>query len=614
MASPQIGSALAFAAFLLSLVMPAQAARAQTAPTPGSSGISITLSPNEIVATSGKLPAGPISFAVFEEGCDTSNGTSLEGDTLMVTGSGVSVSGQKAFRCSITASLTLDPNAAPGKRAVILTDSSGGRVTSADLLVVNDSSAGAIPSGLEPDVDVMWNVMSQNNCADAFGTRLAASLYCIQIKIGNNSGHPLQLAGIGFMNQLKNLDGLGNLSLTVANNSYASTRAILLHQEMWAPRNVLYHSLEGTGLIMAGFIPYFTRTNAKANFSTAVSIVAGPLLQAFNLVAPDPILSQLSNLDDQSFRDGLVIANNAQIQTVVFVEKEALTQSLRNLEARIGTESSKGTDCQEASGPTETTGRNETTDELCHAVRASIQNSRVQGKHDPMLVQVALGQVVIVGREIEYLQRIQVQTSGQSATGVTINPASISLAVGAKQQFTATVTGDQNGAGVNWSLPSACGGSSCGTLTGNTSASVTYTAPDAPPGPDNVVTLTGTSNADHTKSGVAKITITSPLNITLVSGSGQRTPVGQSFTKALVVNVTDSSGKPVSGQTVTFALPTSGASGSFVGGTTTAQTGADGNATSVMLTANATAGTYTVQATVQGGLEPVPFNLTNTAH
>ncbi|HUN96683.1 MAG TPA: hypothetical protein VMU69_10650, partial [Bradyrhizobium sp.] len=299
MASPQIGSALAFAAFLLSLVMPAQAARAQTAPTPGSSGISITLSPNEIVATSGKLPAGPISFAVFEEGCDTSNGTSLEGDTLMVTGSGVSVSGQKAFRCSITASLTLDPNAAPGKRAVILTDSSGGRVTSADLLVVNDSSAGAIPSGLEPDVDVMWNVMSQNNCADAFGTRLAASLYCIQIKIGNNSGHPLQLAGIGFMNQLKNLDGLGNLSLTVANNSYASTRAILLHQEMWAPRNVLYHSLEGTGLIMAGFIPYFTRTNAKANFSTAVSIVAGPLLQAFNLVAPDPILSQLSNLDDQ---------------------------------------------------------------------------------------------------------------------------------------------------------------------------------------------------------------------------------------------------------------------------------------------------------------------------
>jgi len=614
----RIGPALFAVALLLCLAVPSYAASTQAVfaspPPTSASAISISLLPDKIAGVGGKFPAGLSNFAVFEGDCDVSKGTPLLGYKVIITGNGVSLSDQTAFKCSITASLSVDPNAAPGKRTVVLVDSSGARVASADLQLVSDASAGAIPSGLEPDVDVMWNVMSQNNCADAFGTRLAASLYCIQIKIGNNSGHPLQLAGIGFANNLTNFGGIGDLSLTVANSSYASTRAILLHQEMWAPRNVLYHSLEGTGLIMAGFIPYFTRTNAKANFSTAVSIVAGPLLQAFNLVGPDPILSQLSNLDDQSFRDGLVIANNSQIQTVVFVEKEAVTQSLHNLESRISSKSPGVAGCQDVAQPANDRSGGDATAQLCGALRASIRNSRVQGKHDPMLVQIALGQVVIVGQEIEYLQRVEVQTSGQSTTGVNINPAAISLPVDAKQQFTATVSGDQNAAGVTWSLSGTdCKGNDCGTLGDITSTSVSYTAPNAPPVPESLVNLTGTSNADHTKSGIAKITITRVLSAAVASGSGQETPVSKPFAKPLVVTVTDSAGKPLSGQTVTFALPTSGASGSFSGGITTAQTNSNGQATSATLTANGTTGSYTVQATVQGGIASANFTLTNIA-
>ncbi|MGA9939928.1 MAG: hypothetical protein WBP92_16905, partial [Candidatus Acidiferrales bacterium] len=282
-------------------------AAAPLAPAAANPPISITLSRGFIGPTGGKLPTS-MTLEVFEENCDSSKGVPLAAVApaasyaLEIAGSGgISITGQKPGRCSIIASLKIDPNTPAGKEYVTLLDAAGAPVTSAELMV-QSASAGAIPPGLEPEVDVLWEVMSQTDCADAFGTRLSASLYCIQLKIGNNTGFPIQLAGIGFANRLTDLAALGDPTVTFANNSYASTRAILLHQEMWAPRNVLYHSLEGAGLIMAGFTPFFVRPNAKTNFATATSIVSGPLLQAFGIVAPDPIISQLNNLDDQSFR------------------------------------------------------------------------------------------------------------------------------------------------------------------------------------------------------------------------------------------------------------------------------------------------------------------------
>jgi hypothetical protein len=492
--------------------------------------ISITASPRVIQPTGGKLPAS-VNLAVFEKDCDSSKGISLAATpayTLMVTGSGLSPIQPKSSKCVITTTLTIDPNTPPGTYSIILLDGVGTPVASTDLAVL-DASAGTIPPGLPPEVDVMWEVMSQNNCADVFGTRVAASLYCIQLKIGNNAGHPLQLAGIGFTNRLKDLIALGGPYVTLANSSYASTRAVLLHQEMWSTRNVLYHSLEGAGLIMAGFTPFFRAANAKANFATATSILSGPLLQAFNIISPDPVISQLNNLDDQSFRDNVVIPNNAQVQTTVFVEKQALTDSLRNLQVQlthaaaaarqdIGTESKTRTQTQEVAALNA-----DVLLKLANASTATVSNStgplfQFRGKHDPLLVKLALGSVVIVGQTIEYLQRVQVQSnaSGASANGVTVTPATVSLAssTGASpttQQFTAKVANDPNGAGVTWALSGPnCQASTCGTLSSPTATTVTYTAPNARPAPDNTVTLTATSKADTTKSGTAMITITPP--------------------------------------------------------------------------------------------------------
>ncbi|MGB9235826.1 MAG: hypothetical protein WCC04_15560 [Terriglobales bacterium] len=107
-----------------------------------------------------------------------------------------------------------------------------------------------------------------------------------------------------------------------------------------------------------------------------------------------------------------------------------------------------------------------------------------------------------------------------------------------------------------------------------------------------------------------------PASVTATSGSGQSAAAGAAFTSPLVATVLDADSNPVSGVTVTFTAPSSGASGTFTtSGTNTEQdiTGANGVATSSTFTANSViGGPYTVTGTVAGVTTPANFNLTNT--
>ena len=103
-----------------------------------------------------------------------------------------------------------------------------------------------------------------------------------------------------------------------------------------------------------------------------------------------------------------------------------------------------------------------------------------------------------------------------------------------------------------------------------------------------------------------------PAVVGATSGTPQTTPAGDAFGAPLVATVTDSAGNPIPGEQVFFTAPTSGASGTFAGAGTTLNvvTDANGVATTSALTANGTAGTFSVTATV-AGLTPASFSLTN---
>jgi hypothetical protein len=104
-------------------------------------------------------------------------------------------------------------------------------------------------------------------------------------------------------------------------------------------------------------------------------------------------------------------------------------------------------------------------------------------------------------------------------------------------------------------------------------------------------------------------------SVTPVTSSQQSAAVGTAFAASLAATVV-SGQSPVSGATVTFTAPATGASGTFANGTNTETdtTNASGVATSTTFTANATAGgPYVVTATVSGGAAAADFSLTNLA-
>ena len=102
-------------------------------------------------------------------------------------------------------------------------------------------------------------------------------------------------------------------------------------------------------------------------------------------------------------------------------------------------------------------------------------------------------------------------------------------------------------------------------------------------------------------------------SVTATSGSPQNTPFSTAFGLPLQATVRDAGGNPISGLVVTFVVPGSNASATFAGGVNTATTDNLGLATSALLTANATVGSYAVTASTPNAATQAAFSLTNTS-
>lgn len=120
---------------------------------------------------------------------------------------------------------------------------------------------------------------------------------------------------------------------------------------------------------------------------------------------------------------------------------------------------------------------------------------------------------------------------------VTALPASANVqAEIGTQSFTATLANDSQNRGVTWSLSGAgCSGLTCGMLSNGTATSVTYAAPANAPSP-SAVSLTATSVADPTKTGIAAITVTPAISVSVAPSSANVTVGKQQQFTATVSN------------------------------------------------------------------------------
>ncbi len=214
-----------------------------------------------------------------------------------------------------------------------------------------------------------------------------------------------------------------------------------------------------------------------------------------------------------------------------------------------------------------------------------------------------------------------------SATAGTPQSAVIDKAFSTALQATVKDSGGNllSGVIVTFTAPStgASGTFAGGTSNGNVVTATTNASGVATAAAFTANSTVGTYTVNASVGGLsAAFSLTNqagpPASIAATAGTPQTVTISTIFPTALSATVKDSGGNPVSGATVTFTAPSTGASGTFTGGTNngttvTATTGANGVATAALFTANGTAGTYTVNATVTGVSTPAAFTLTNQA-
>ncbi len=209
-----------------------------------------------------------------------------------------------------------------------------------------------------------------------------------------------------------------------------------------------------------------------------------------------------------------------------------------------------------------------------------------------------------------------------AATSGTPQSAALNTAFSAPLVATVTMGGlPVSGAFVVFTAP-ATGAS--GTFATSSSYTETDTTDATGIATSSIFTANGTIGAVVVTASVAGVTATTsysltntsgpPASITATSGSLQDATVSTAFGAPLVATVVDSNQNPVSGASVTFTAPATGAGGAFASNssnTETDTTNASGQATSSAFTADATAGAYTVTAAVTGVATAANFQLTN---
>jgi hypothetical protein len=223
-----------------------------------------------------------------------------------------------------------------------------------------------------------------------------------------------------------------------------------------------------------------------------------------------------------------------------------------------------------------------------------------------------------------------IQTGAFSLTNLAGAPAAITATAGTPQSavvsvaFTTALQATVKDAGnnpvsgvtVTFTAPGSSASASFGgsaTATAVTNASGIAIAP--------ALTANGVPGTYTVTAGAAGVATTAafsltnlsgtPASITAMTGTPQSTPVSTAFTTALQAVVKDSGNNPLSGVTVTFAVPGTGASAAL-GGSAAVVTNASGIATAPALTANSQPGTYAATASVAGVATAASFSLTNT--
>lgn len=342
-----------------------------------------------VVSPSRGVPGKIYDLLIQAKDCTKELGTKLTKSKLRIPqGSGVVLKPDTTKfsedGCSISATVAIDQDAPLGTIKIQLIGDDGRLIGTTDF-AVREKPPGAIPTE-DPQVDVMWSVIPNGIVKDNFGRNVGNNYYCIEIAIGNNSGYDLLLGSIGFDLTKSSSALLATIQHKIPVASYKLTRGTLEKGQEVGVRNKTINIIKAMGPVLTGITPFFSSMNRK-DFAEGVNIFSNPFEKGAELVFPDTTIGQLRRLDDQTLRDNLVISNNTQIVSKVFVPKKLLALS----EPRT---------------------LPKTTDQGSSEYKQYIKelndydNYRMN-KDQPAWIMKALGELVLIGDKIQHINRVR---------------------------------------------------------------------------------------------------------------------------------------------------------------------------------------------------------------
>jgi hypothetical protein len=362
------------------ILFPLAIAPAATAPP------QFTISPDTM--TAGKT----YTIAIQTPDCPTPY--TLDNVDVVATGAGIIItppSQDKLQSCIWTGTLAIAQDVEAHDGLIILQWPTSTKLLNVSLPIhIVAKSAGPIPPGLTPTVDVAWKVVSRRIASDNFGSRVTKLYYPVEVVIGNNSGYDLQLASVEFQlpGQNNNVDFPAVCTdPCVPSDSYYVVRASLEREQQIGLRNTTVNIVKAIGPILTGSAVFFRGSSLaaghhKATFLGLTDVFSNPFEKGLELVMPDQTVRQLINLDNHTLRDGLIIANNTQIRSIVFVDRDLISRKEK-------IKRSKG--------------------EISKAKDLGAEGGAFTRKdYDPLEVARELGHLRLVGRSIYYLNRVSV--------------------------------------------------------------------------------------------------------------------------------------------------------------------------------------------------------------
>ncbi len=240
--------------------------------------------------------------------------------------------------------------------------------------------------------------------SDSFGRRIAKLFFAIEVTIGNNSGYDLQLASVGFI--LNKTKSGWDPDTPMPTDSYYVTRSVIEREQQVGLRSIVVHGLGGAGAIATGVTPLLKLTS-QDNYTSAIALHS-PFTQLVERVIPDRTVNHLIAHDNRALRDSVTIPNNLSQKILVFISREIIMCASDETKSENKEKKKQEEEAEKIKKRKSIGIRTKEVSQGCGDWRLGWKKD-----FDPQQIMERLGELVLVGRQITYLDRVRLVSTAE---------------------------------------------------------------------------------------------------------------------------------------------------------------------------------------------------------